>query len=78
MLPETAFGSGYQLPPSLPSAVGPRAFGHGGAGGAISFADPEAGLAFAYTPNRLRFDIIPDPRGEALAAALYEAHRACA
>jgi CubicO group peptidase (beta-lactamase class C family) len=33
------------------------AFGHPGMGGATGFADPEAGLAVSYLPNR------PDPRG---------------
>ena len=29
----------------------PRSFGHPGAGGAIGFCDPEAHLAFSYSPN---------------------------
>jgi CubicO group peptidase (beta-lactamase class C family) len=78
LLTTTAFGSGFQLSPSLPAAAGPRAFGHGGAGGSIAFADPDARLTLAYTPNRLRFDTAPDPRGEALARALYAARRAMA
>jgi CubicO group peptidase (beta-lactamase class C family) len=32
------------------------AFGHGGLGGTAGFADPERGLAFALTKNRLRYD----------------------
>jgi CubicO group peptidase (beta-lactamase class C family) len=76
LLVPTAFGSGYQIAPTLPAAVGPHAFGHHGAGGSVAFADPEARLSFAYTPNRLRFDANPDPRGEALAQALYAARPA--
>jgi len=68
---DTAFGLGFMLPPALPPAVGPRAFGHGGAGGSVSFADPDAGLAFAYAMNDLRFDAAGDPRGESVAAAAY-------
>jgi len=71
ILVDTAFGLGFMLPPALPAAVGPRAFGHGGAGGSVSFADPDAGLAFAYAMNDLRFEAGGDPRGETLAAAAY-------
>jgi CubicO group peptidase (beta-lactamase class C family) len=74
LMTPTVFGSGYQLAKTLPSAVSADAFGHAGAGGSVGFADPSAGLAFAYTPNRLRFDTVPDPRSEALVSALYAAH----
>lgn len=49
------YGVGFFLnyPPLLPFGSNPRAFGHPGAGGAIGFADPEARLAFAYSPNRM-------------------------
>lgn len=67
---ETAFGIGFMLPPALPTPVGPRAFGHGGAGGSTSFADPDAGIAFAYAMNKMRFDPA-DGRSEALARAVY-------
>jgi CubicO group peptidase (beta-lactamase class C family) len=40
-------------------AMGPRitAFGHGGAGGSIGFADPEAALAVAVTLNKMESDL---------------------
>jgi CubicO group peptidase (beta-lactamase class C family) len=71
ILVDTAFGLGFMLPPTLPTAVGPRAFGHGGAGGSVSFADPDAGMALAYAMNDLRFEASGDPRGESLATAAY-------
>jgi CubicO group peptidase (beta-lactamase class C family) len=70
IIADTAFGLGFMLPPALPTPCGPRAFGHGGAGGSVSFADPDAGLAFAYAMNDLRFDP-NDARGESLARATY-------
>jgi CubicO group peptidase (beta-lactamase class C family) len=40
-------------PPVAYMGPNPRAFGHHGSGGAIGFADPDAGIAFAYGINRL-------------------------
>lgn len=47
------YGVGFFLnyPPMSPFGRNLRAFGHAGAGGALAVADPEAGLAFAYSPN---------------------------
>jgi CubicO group peptidase (beta-lactamase class C family) len=45
---------GYWLGgPQSPFSERVTAFGHGGYGGAVGFADPEYGLAFALTKNRL-------------------------
>lgn len=71
----TCFGSGFSLPPMLPPGCGPAAFGHGGAGGSLAFADPERGLAFAYVMNRMRFDPGGDPRAASLVDALYRCLR---
>ena len=37
-------------------ACSPRAFGHMGAGGQISWADPETGLSFAFLTNGAQRD----------------------
>ena len=70
ILIDTAFGLGFMLPPALPTPVGPRSFGHGGAGGSASWADPDAGIAVAYAMNTMSFDPA-DGRAEALARAVY-------
>jgi CubicO group peptidase (beta-lactamase class C family) len=49
------------------------AFGHPGRGGAIGFADPAAGLAFAYVMSQCGTTSLLDERGEALIAATYAA-----
>ena len=47
------FGLGFQLTqPQRQLGRGPQCFGHFGAGGSVGFADPDQGLAFAYTMNR--------------------------
>ncbi|MEU5691751.1 serine hydrolase domain-containing protein [Actinosynnema sp. NPDC020468] len=71
----TRFGLGYMLPNELrPYSPNPRAFGHTGAGGALAFADPDRGIAFGYTPNRLV--VTPagaDPRWLSVVGAVYSA-----
>jgi CubicO group peptidase (beta-lactamase class C family) len=65
-------GLGFQLPglsnPLLPNEGSVL---HFGAGGALGFADPAAGIAFGYALNRMgpRFE---NPRPRALVRALYE------
>ncbi len=72
----TRFGLGVMLPQDrLHARFGPnpRAFGHPGAGGALGCGDPEAGIGFGYTPNRLGPHILLDPRATALLEAVYAA-----
>jgi CubicO group peptidase (beta-lactamase class C family) len=65
------FGLGFQLSQAeRPLGPNPRSFGHFGAGGSLGFADPEAGLAFAYVMNHSgpRWQ---NPRNRALIDAVY-------
>lgn len=52
--------------------LGERAFGHVGAGGSIGFADPECGLSFGYTMNRMGDGILLNERGQSLVDAAYQ------
>ncbi len=75
LLLETAYGLGYQRPtPFVSLAPSDTAFGHGGLGGSVGFADPERGIAAAYVMNQMRFPSRSEPtRAQRLMAALYEA-----
>lgn len=67
------FGLGFQLTqPQRPLGRGADSFGHFGAGGSVGFADPQAGVAFAYVMNRGGGQW-QDPRNRALIDAVYEA-----
>jgi CubicO group peptidase (beta-lactamase class C family) len=48
------WGTGFQLssPPAQPM-LGPRSFGHAGAGGQLAFADADYGVGFAYLSNQM-------------------------
>ena len=71
----TRYGLGFQLN-GAKGSYGPNtgAFGHGGMGGSLGFADPQAGLGFGYAMNQY---LLPssagDPRQRALIEALYAA-----
>jgi CubicO group peptidase (beta-lactamase class C family) len=65
------FGLGFQLThPERPLGLGPRCFGHFGAGGSVGFCDPDAGLGFGYVTNQMgpRWR---NPRNRALMDACY-------
>jgi CubicO group peptidase (beta-lactamase class C family) len=66
------FGLGFQLTqPERPLGPGQSSFGHFGAGGSLGFADPDHGLAFAYTPNQGDGPRWQNPRNRGLVDALY-------
>ena len=67
------FSLGFMKPtPSLPFG-GPRSFGAPGAGGALGFADPDAGVGYGYVTSRMGTRLAGDPRDVALREALYSA-----
>ena len=51
----------------------PASFGSPGAGGALGFADPETGLAYAYVTSKMGTRLAGDPREVALRRALADA-----
>jgi len=71
----TRFGLGFMVPPDQePLGPNPRVFGHGGAGGSLGLADPEARIGFGYVMNLMHTGLwLVDPRPRALLAALYSA-----
>jgi CubicO group peptidase (beta-lactamase class C family) len=67
---EMRFSLGFAKPgPSGPFGH-PGSFGHPGAGGSFGFADPEAGISYAYVTNRMGTTLPFDPRDVALRNAL--------
>ncbi|MGE8497724.1 MAG: serine hydrolase domain-containing protein [Pseudomonas sp.] len=71
LLTRTRFGLGCMLDqPDVANAtygMGPRAFGHPGAGGSIGFADPQRDVAFGFVINNLGPFVLMDPRAQKLA-----------
>jgi CubicO group peptidase (beta-lactamase class C family) len=54
----------------------PGSFGSPGAGGSLGFADPSAGIGYAYVTSQMGTSLTGDPRDIALREALYSAIRA--
>ena len=70
---EARFSLGFMKPqPDWPFGS-PRSFGSPGAGGALGFADPDAGLGYGYVTCRMGTTLTGDPRDVALRQALYAA-----
>lgn len=70
------WGVGYMLNQFGQAGPNPRAFGHGGVGGSYAFADPENGVGYAYTMNRMGAGTSgEDLRSVHLVGALYRGLR---
>ena len=76
LLTHSRFGPGFMLQQQgdQEAEFGPglHAFGHPGAGGALSFSDPEQELGFSYVMNQLGPYVLIDPRPRSLIAAVYD------
>jgi CubicO group peptidase (beta-lactamase class C family) len=68
------WGLGFMLSSeTLPLSPSGRAFGHGGWGGSLGIADPDARLSWAYVMNKMSAGTLGDTRAFRLAQALYSA-----
>lgn len=68
---DVPFSLGFmKASPGLPFG-GPSAFGSPGAGGAMGFADPAAGIGYGYVTSQMGTTLSGDPRDVALRDALY-------
>ncbi len=68
------WGLGFMLTSrQLPVGPNPRTFGHGGWGGSLGFADPDARVGWAYIMNKMSPVTTGDTRVLGILAALYGA-----
>jgi CubicO group peptidase (beta-lactamase class C family) len=74
LLSQTDFAMGFMRHNDHYKFTGPEAFGHTGAGGSASFADPSRHLGFSYVMNTMMTVYDEDPRRARLIAAA----RSCA
>lgn len=67
---DVQFSLGFMKPSRVWPFGGPRAFGSPGAGGAMGYADPDAGVGYAYVTSQMGTSLTGDPRDIALRRAL--------
>jgi CubicO group peptidase (beta-lactamase class C family) len=68
------WGQGFMLASdALPLGPSRRAFGHGGWGGSLGIADPDARVSWAYVMNQMSAGTLGDTRAFELAQAFYAA-----
>jgi hypothetical protein len=70
---EVHFSLGFMKPGGTWRFGGARSFGHPGSGGSLGFADPDAGVGYAYVTSGMGTALTGDPRDVALRDALYAA-----
>jgi len=67
---EVRFSLGFMKPDAENPFGHPTSFGAPGTGGSFGFADPHAGIGYAYIPNQMGVHL-EDPREAALRRAMY-------
>jgi CubicO group peptidase (beta-lactamase class C family) len=67
------FSLGFMKPSAVWRFGSASSFGSPGAGGSLGFADPTAGVGYAYVTSRMGTRLTGDPRDVALRDALYSA-----
>jgi CubicO group peptidase (beta-lactamase class C family) len=72
---EVRFSLGFMKPSDTWRFGGARSFGSPGTGGALGFADPDAGIGYGYLTSRMGTVFTGDPRDVAVRDALYRALR---
>jgi CubicO group peptidase (beta-lactamase class C family) len=70
---DVQFSLGFMKPCENWRFGGARAFGSPGSGGSLGFADPDAGIGYAYVTSQMGTTFTGDPRDVALRDALYSA-----
>lgn len=66
---KTSFAMGYMTASETAAYSDTGTFGHPGAGGSVSFADPSRDMAFSYVMNRMGSALLGDKRATSLVAA---------
>jgi CubicO group peptidase (beta-lactamase class C family) len=69
------FSLGFFKPGGVWRFGGDRSFGAPGSGGALGFADPDAGIGYAYVTSQMGTALTGDPREIAVRDALYQVLR---
>jgi CubicO group peptidase (beta-lactamase class C family) len=72
---EVQFSLGFMKPSRVWPFGGASSYGSPGTGGSLGFADPTAGVGYAYVTSRMGTALTGDPRDVALRDALYRALR---
>lgn len=70
---DVRFSLGFMKPGGAWQFGSARSFGAPGSGGSMGFADPDAGLGYAYVTSQMGTDLTGDPRDVALRTAIYDA-----
>jgi CubicO group peptidase (beta-lactamase class C family) len=70
---EVQFSLGFMKASPVWSFGGPSSFGSPGSGGSLGFADPAAGVGYAYVTSQAGTALTGDPRDVALRDAVYAA-----